>query len=479
MSETRKLSKSVETLFPSRADRERVEDALTRDLANANDAVVSGPVTPTLNLAAFRDELASFDFRTPQPLEDLLSWTIAQMEQGLVHVTHPRYFGLFNPAPTFPAQCADRIAATFNPQLATFTTSPVAVEIEAHVIKAVTQRAGLPAEATGHFTSGGSEANYTALICALTRANEGFATDGARAFAGPPTFYVSRECHLAWLKIAHQVGIGRSAVRLIATDGHGRMDPVALSDAINADRATGCVPVMIAATAGTTNAGMIDPLPACDEIARTFGLWYHVDAAWGGALIASERLRHALSGIESADSVTIDAHKWFATTMCCGMFLTRHASLLSSTFQVSTSFMPSNLAHLDPYVTSVQWSRRFLGLRLFLSLAAAGWSGYAEHVERSVDLAEDLKEQLVARRFEVVNASPLALLCFKPPAGLGDAHAMARRVLESGRAWVAPAKFEGNEIIRACVTHGETTRDDVIALVHALETVGAQEQPSL
>ena len=177
--------------------------------------------------------------------------------------------------------------------------------------------------------------------------------------------------------------------------------------------------------------------------------------------------------------MTIDAHKWFATTMGCGMFLTRHASLLSSTFQVSTSFMPSNLAHLDPYVTSVQWSRRFLGLRLFLSLAAAGWSGYAEHVERSVDLAEDLKEQLVARRFEVVNASPLALLCFKPPAGLGDAHAMARRVLESGRAWVAPAKFEGNEIIRACVTHGETTRDDVIALVHALETVGAQEQPSL
>ena len=295
---TRKLSKSVETLFPARDDRERVDDAPHAGPCQCQRAVVSGPVTPTLNLAAFRNELASFDFRAPQPLEDLLSWTIAQMEHGLVHVTHPRYFGLFNPAPTFPAQCADRIAAAFNPQLATFTTSPVAVEIEAHVIKAVTQRAGLPAEATGHFTTGGSEANYTALICALTRANEGFATDGARAFAGPPTFYVSRECHLAWLKIAHQVGIGRSAVRLIATDGHGRMDPVALSDAINADRATGCVPVMIAATAGTTNAGMIDPLPACDEIARTFGLWYHVDAAWGGALIASDGCVDALSGIE-------------------------------------------------------------------------------------------------------------------------------------------------------------------------------------
>ena len=146
------------------------------------------------------------------------------MEHGLVHVTHPRYFGLFNPAPTFPAQCADRIAGAFNPQLATSTTSPVAVEIEAHVIRSVARRAGFPPEAGGHFTSGGSEANYTALLCALTRATPEFATKGARAFDGPPVFYVSQESHLAWLKIAHQAGIGRSAVRLVATDGLGRMD---------------------------------------------------------------------------------------------------------------------------------------------------------------------------------------------------------------------------------------------------------------
>ena len=134
---------------------------------------------------------------------------------------------------------------------------------------------------------------------------------------------------------------------------------------------------MIAATAGTTNAGMIDPLAACGELARkALACWFHVDAAWGGALIASDRLRSVLSGIEDADSVTIDAHKWFATTMGCGMFITRHAPLLSSAFHVSTGFMPSNVAGLDPYVTTVQWSRRFLGLRLFMSLAAAGWTGY-------------------------------------------------------------------------------------------------------
>ena len=468
----RALSRRQSNLFPSPANRVRWDDLLTLNLLRANERVAEGPVTPTLSLADFRSELADFDFRRPRPLGELLSWTIEKMEHGLVHVTHPRYFGLFNPAPTFPAQCADRIAGTFNPQLATMTTSPVAVEIEAHVIRAVARRAGFPPEAGGHFTSGGSEANYTALLCALTRATPEFATKGARSFDGPPVFYVSRESHLAWLKIAHQAGIGRSAVRLVATDGLGRMDQNALKDAIVGDRASGCVPIMIAATAGTTNAGMIDPLLACAELARLNNLWYHVDAAWGGALIASDRLRNALAGIERADSVTIDAHKWFATTMGCGMFITRHPQVLSSTFQVSTSFMPSNLPGLDPYVTSVQWSRRFLGLRMFLSLAAAGWAGYGEHVERSVDLADLLKADLERKGWSIVNSSPLAVLCIKPPPGIGDAKSIVARVVASGRAWVAAAVLEGSDVIRVCVTHGETTREDIDELIHTLLTDG-------
>jgi glutamate/tyrosine decarboxylase-like PLP-dependent enzyme len=457
------------SLFPIPSERERWDDFLTRELILANERVAEGPVRPTLNPDDFRSELAHFDFQSPRPLDELLSWTVAQMEHGLVHVTHPRYFGLFNPAPTFPAQCADRIAGAFNPQLATSTTSPVAVEIEAHVIRAIAKRAGFPPEAGGHFTSGGSEANYTALLCALTKANPEFANRGARAFEGAPVFYVSQESHLAWIKIAHQAGIGRSAVRLVSTDGSGRMDQQALKDAIRGDRFGGRVPIMIAATAGTTNAGMIDPLWGCAEIARAAGLWYHVDAAWGGALIASQRHRHVLSGIERADSITIDAHKWFATTMGCGMFITKHPHILSSAFQVSTSFMPSNLPSLDPYVTSVQWSRRFVGLRMFLSLAAAGWSGYAEHVERSIELTDLLKDALMARGWKIANSSPLAVLCIMPPPGFGDVRSIVARVLASGRAWVAVAKYEGSEIIRACVTHGETTPADVIELVRSLQ----------
>jgi glutamate/tyrosine decarboxylase-like PLP-dependent enzyme len=476
MTRPRGLSNPVAALFPTPGRRRELDRILADVLEESGARVRAGAVTPTIDLGAFRHDLARFDFATMQPLEVLLRWTISQLELGVVHLTHPRYFGLFNPAPTFPAECADRIAAAFNPQLATATTSPVAVEIEAHTIRAVARRAGLPADATGHFTTGGAEANYTALLCALTRSNERFACDGARAFAGAPRFYVSRESHLAWLKIAHQAGIGRDAVRLVATDGSGRIDPGALAAAIATDRDQGSVPVMIGATAGTTNAGMIDPLTACADIAARFGLWYHVDAAWGGAVVASERLCALLAGIERADSVTIDAHKWFATTMGCGMFITPHAGVVSSAFHVSTGYMPSNTRGRDPYVTSMQWSRRFLGLRLFLSLAAAGWGGYARHVERSVALIRRLAGALATRGWTICNEPALGVLCVRPPMADDDTvRAIVGRILTSGRAWISAATFEGRAVIRACVTHGEASADDIAELVEALEAARAGE----
>jgi len=456
-------------LFPDAATRQAGEALLTELLAGLPERLATKAVAPTLDLAAARAALEGFDFAVPRSFDTLLPWVVGLLEHGVTQITHPRYFGLFNPSPTQPARLADRIVAEFNPQLASATTSPAAVAIEAHTIRAVAARAGLPAESGGHFTTGGAEANFTALICALTAAHPDFARAGARAFPGQPMLYASADSHLAWLKIAHQAGIGRDAVRLLPTDGAGRMRTDALTGAIAADRKSGAVPVMVAATAGTTAAGMIDPLPACVAIARDGGLWCHVDAAWGGAAIASDRLRPLLAGIEQADSLTIDAHKWFATTMGCGMFLTRRPLLLSEAFRVSTGYMPSNAAGVDPYVTSVQWSRRFLGLRLFLSLAAAGWAGYAAHVERAVALAALLRREMEARDWQVVNDSPLAVLCLRPPPGAAAPAAIARAVLASGAAWISVATFQGEAVIRACVTHGATDEADIACLVAALE----------
>jgi glutamate/tyrosine decarboxylase-like PLP-dependent enzyme len=459
---------AVAALFPPADERLRIGSWLNEELEQSLQRIQSGPVTPTVDMQAFRAELSAFDFSTPRPLDEMLRWSIGQMEHGIVQMSNPRYFGLFNPGANFPSQCADRIAALFNPQLASSASSPVPVALESHVIQAVARRAAFTKPTTGHFATGGSEANYTALICALTQGHPGFAADGIRAYPGPVRFYTSSDCHIAWLKIAHQAGVGRTALHLVGTDGQGRMDAQALRDAIAQDRAAGAVPVMIVATAGTTGGGMIDPLHACADIARENSLWLHTDAAWGGAALASNRLRGLLSGIERSDSITIDAHKWLATTMGCALFITTHGHLLSEAFHASTTFMPSSVTGVDPYLNSVQWSRRFLGLRLFLSLATAGWEGMGAHIERGVEVIAHIKDRLLAKGWSIANDSPLAVLDAIPPADAGDVRALVKRVVGSGRAWVAPTVFEGRDVVRICVTNGETSARDVDELIAAL-----------
>jgi glutamate/tyrosine decarboxylase-like PLP-dependent enzyme len=461
------LPRAVAALFPPDAERRRVEAWLGEQLRDAATRVQAGPVTPTIDMPRFREELEAMNFDRPLPLEEMLRWSIERLEHGIVQMSNPRYFGLFNPGANFPAQCADRIAGTFNPQLASSGSSPVPVALESHLIRAVARRAGMGAGATGHFATGGSEANYTSLLCALTAAHPDFASEGVRVFRGAPRFYTSRDCHIAWLKIAHQTGVGRSALKLVDTDGGGRMDPKALARAIASDRAAGAVPVMIVATAGTTGGGMIDPLHACADIASQEKLWFHVDAAWGGSALASDRLRGLLSGIERADSITIDAHKWLAATMGCALFITSRGGLLSEAFHASTSFMPSSVANVDPYLNSVQWSRRFIGLRLFLALAAAGWSGLGAHVERAVAVIARVREKLEALGWTVANSSELAVLDVVPP-GRADVRALVRNVVSSGRAWVAPTTFEGRDVVRICATNGETSDSDVEQLIAAL-----------
>jgi glutamate/tyrosine decarboxylase-like PLP-dependent enzyme len=175
-----------------------------------------------------------------------------------------------------------------------------------------------------------------------------------------------------------------------------------------------------------------------------------------------------LAGIELADSVTIDAHKWLATTMGCGMFLTRHLSLLPEAFHASASYMPSASLTSDPYLTSAQWSRRFIGLRLFLSLATGGWQAHAAHVEHSLALAERLASGMRARGWRVVNSSDVGVVCLAPPQGSNAPSTIVQQIVTSGLAWVSTAQFQGEPVVRACVTHGETSAADIDMIIDGL-----------
>jgi len=449
-----------DALFPPFDDLNEAENALTSRL-NATrlryadrKAVAKPPSSQWLH------DLRAYEFDNSESLEDLIEWVIEALDTGSVQMTHPGYLGLFNPAPSFAAECADRIASAFNPQICVYSHAPAAVEIERHVINQMCRRAGLPAGSDGHFTSGGAEANSTAVLCALQAKCPAYSDNGLSEFAGQPTVYISKESHLAWLKIAQAAGLGRNAVRLVPTDGMGQMDVAALEDAILTDLKSGCVPVLIVSTAGTTNAGMIDPLEPCADLAEQHGIWFHVDAAWGGALIASDARRAVLKGMERADSVTIDAHKWFATTMGAGMFLTSQPDIPAQAFRITASYMPESEANKDFYVNSTQWSRRFVGLRLFLALGAAGWKGYAEHVERSISLTDRLTETLTSAGWTHANRSPMGVTCLVPPDGHEAIQRYADAVHDDGRFWISKAIFEGNSVLRACVTNGRT--DDAV-----------------
>ncbi|ONI75153.1 hypothetical protein ALI144C_41135 [Actinosynnema sp. ALI-1.44] len=426
--------------------------------------VADGPVTPPSDIAAVRERLAAYDFETPHAPGDLLADVMDLLRAGMVHTSHPRYFGLFNPAPTWWGVTGELLSAAANPQLAAYLHAWAPVEVERHVLRFLADRLGLPAGSTGSFTVGGSEANQTAVIVALTKRWPEYADHGVTAVPGRPLLYASAESHLAWVKIAHMAGLGRQAVRLVPVDAAHRMDVDQLRAMIDTDTAAGHEPFLLVATAGTTGAGALDPLPDLVALARRRGLYLHVDAAWGGAVALSDRLRPLLSGVESADSVTVDAHKWMSAPMGAGMFLTPHAEALSASFDVRTAYMPDAVDGTpDPYSSSVQWSRRFIGLKVFLSLAGSGRPAFARQLERDVELGELLASRLAGRGWLRINDTPLPVVCVaNPDVDSPTWHAaVAAEVVRRGHAWVSALRLDGRPAIRLCVTSYRTTEADI------------------
>lgn len=443
-------------------------------------------VTPELNPEKIRGLLEAFDFSNPVAPLEALDFAVKGLWQFQTHTPHPRYYGLFNPAPATMGVAADLLVAAFNPQLAAWSHSPFAIEVEQHVVRAFGSRFGYnPAEADGTFASGGAEANHTAVLAALTQAFPEFARRGVRALAGQPTLYLSTEAHHSFHKAARLCGLGTDAVREIPVDAKLRMNIEALARAIAEDRKKGFAPFLVVATAGATNSGVIDPIERISEVAARERLWLHVDAAWGGAAALVPELRPLLDGIERADSLTLDAHKWLSVPMGAGIFLTRHADILDRTFRVAAPYMPreaAGLAVVDSCLHSIQWSRRFIGLKVFLTLAVAGWEGYARMIRSMAKLGEELRNELGDAGWEVVNDTPLPLVCFvdrESPQGRSAEFldAVALKVVASGKAWISTTRLAGSvPVLRACITNYRTGPEDILALVEALSRARKQVQ---
>jgi len=233
---------------------------------------------------------------------------------------------------------------------------------------------------------------------------------------------------------------------------------------------------MVIATAGATGTGVIDDLGVIGDICTEYKLWFHTDAAYGGAAIFMENGSELLDGIEKSHSITFDVHKWLSLPMCASMFITREKEILGQTFRITADYMPKEANQLDivdPYTHSIQWSRRFTGLKLYLSLLIFGWEGFRETIQYQADIGDYLKAELTSHGWELYNTSPLPVACFNVPEFHEDpefVRYICDRVLQSGKAWISIYQVNGKNTLRACITNYNTGKEEINNLIELLDT---------
>lgn len=434
-------------------------------------------VTPRLDPDAIRTLAGRFDFETPMGFADALDHVIQGLSEHQVHTPHPGYFGLFNPRPVFPGIAGELVAAAYNPQLAAWSHSPFANEVEIHLVREIGKQFGYPGEQIdGNFTYGGGESNFTALLCALNHHFPEYATQGLSGIPENPVFYASAESHHSFLKAARMAGMGTDHLRMVPVEKPYAMSSSDLSDMIRADQAKGFHPFMVASTAGTTGAGVFDPLDEIQTVCDTHHLWHHVDAAYGGGGILLPELRKWYKGIERSDSLIFDAHKWLSVPMAGSLFITRHPEILSRTFRTTADYMPKEAEGMgieDPFAHSLQWSRRFTGLKLYLALLVFGWEGYRDILRHQVQMGALLRKKLLSAGWKVYNDTPLPVILFGHPSNetAEFVRQACNQVLQAGRSWISVYTLQGQATLRACITNYRTEEEDLDQLMEGLDNI--------
>jgi glutamate/tyrosine decarboxylase-like PLP-dependent enzyme len=390
-------------------------------------------------------------------------------------VDHPRFFAFVPSAPTWPGVIADFLAAGFNIFQGTWLGSAGPSQLELVVIDWFRQWVGYPETAGGLFTSGGSAATLEALVAAREHA-------GAPA---RPAVFMSNQTHSAVERAARIVGVRPEGIVRVASDERFRLEPTALVRAVEQKQAEGFAPIAVCANAGTTNTGAIDAIPEIADWCAKQRLWLHVDAAYGGFAVLCDAGRRALAGLDRADSISLDAHKWLFQPFEAGCLLVRDVATLVRAFSVHPEYLQDTKLGLEQVNFAdrgYQLTRSFRALKVWMSIQTFGLARFRAAIAHGIELAERAGTEIgMTEGLELLSAPSLGIVCFRyRPSGRSWSEdrlerlneAIQVKLIESGHAMISSTRLRGVYSLRFCIMSHQTTWEDVRATITRIADLG-------
>ena len=434
---------------------------LVDQIADFYRALPQAKLTPGESPAQVRTALGNASLpETGEPTEATVHTAWQLLQNHSLHNGHPLFAGYVTSSAAPIGALADLMAAAVNPNVGAWILGPMGTEIEAQSIRWIADFLGYPTNCGGILVSGGNMANFVGFLAARTQACKAIRAEGAQA--ANLVAYASRETHTWIQKAADLFGLGTNAIRWIATDQHQRMDPAALSAQIAADRAAGKVPFFLAASAGTVSTGAVDPIRALAQIAKTEGIWFHIDGAYGAPAAALPDADEDLQCLHLADSLAVDPHKWFYAPLEAGCALVKNPQHLPDAFDYSPAYYHFEAdAGLNYYQHGPQNSRGLRALKVWMGLKATGRQGLIQTIAEDIALARQLFDEV--HKYPELEAltTSLSITTFRyNPPGTADPNTLNERLLDriqkSGELFLSNAIIDGQFALRACIVNFRT-----------------------
>ena len=423
------------------------------------------------------DQLMEEPPESGQPAEQVLEQVANDILPFSTRLDHPRCFGFIPSSPTWPGVLADFMAAGYNTNACTWLVASGPSQVELVVINWFRQWLGYPERAGGILTSGGSAASVDAFVAAREHANHPVSA----------TVYMSDQSHSAQIRAARIVGIRQEHVRMIPVDGRYRLDMEALARTVSDDRAAGLNPIAVCANAGATSTGAIDPLEAMADYCAEEGIWLHVDAAYGGFAAVTGKGKELLRGIERADSVGLDAHKWFFQPYEAGCLMVKDVATLERAFGIHHDVLQDTIWGADhPNLSDrgLQLSRSFRALKIWMSVKVFGMAAFRQAVSGGMDLAARAEGHVrESPLLELLNPASLGIICFRfnPGASNVDENGLEHinrtilaRIFWEDPAFLSSTTLKGVFALRLCIINHNTTWGDVHETLEAVGRFGSE-----